>query len=364
MIPGRSSFLPAGPVRLSKRRVLICSLFLILLVAAIKLTPPVLSRPAARHLPKPMLSGLPIARIVPACPLLRPDPSFGISLIDVQTGQPLCERNANGIAQPASTTKVMAALLTGAYLHTHHLTLDTLITAQGIDKHVEWDASVAYIQVGQSYSVRTLLSMVSMLSAADATMALARFVAGSRAAFLALMNQQARRLGMNHTHYTSPYGYANTSSDHWQQGEQPSVGNCSSAHDMALLMRAFAQYPDLVVIFGATTYHEGSIWLSRAKGYIITDSWLGLSTADGVRANNLHLPFQVLAVKRGCMWCEAAQHKISYVLLARFQQQVISAAFLYTTQSYANPLVGDMLPTLLWVFHQCNQPAYARYCQM
>ena len=60
----------------------------------------------------------------PDCPVMRSDPTFGVSLIDSKTGQPICERNADGIAQPASTTKVMTALLTEEYLQKHHLRLD------------------------------------------------------------------------------------------------------------------------------------------------------------------------------------------------------------------------------------------------
>jgi hypothetical protein len=304
--------------------------------------------------------------VVPTCPLLRPDPTFGVSLIDVQTGQPLCERNADGIAQPASTTKVMSAMLVEEYLQAHHLSLDTTITAQAIDRQVEWDASIAYLQVGQAYSVRLLLYMMSIISAADATMALARLVAGSRADFLALMNQRAKALLMLHTHYSSPYGYANTPPDNWQKGEDLTVGNYSSAHDMALLLRAFAQYPDLVTIFGATEYHEGSAWLYRSPTHSLPDSWYGLQAPDDPSAGavkDLHLPFQVLSQKKGCMWCDDPQlHKISYVLLVRFQQQTVAAAFLYTTQNYFNPFVGDMLPTLLWEFHQCSVPAYSAYC--
>lgn len=302
----------------------------------------------------------------PECPALRPDPTFGISILDTQTGKSLCERNPNGIAQPASTTKVMSALLVEEYLQVNHLSLDTTIIAQQIDRQVESDASVAYLQVGQPYSVRLLLYMVSIKSAADATMALARFVAGSRAAFLDQMNLRARALGMRHTHFTSPYGYALTSPDNWQQGEDTSVGNYSSAHDLAQLMLEFARYPDLVTIFGATEYHEGAAWLYRSINHIITDSWVGLQAPDAPSASavqDLHLPFQVLAVKKGCMWCYGSKiHKYSYVLLVRFQQQVVVAAFLYTTQDYFNPLVGDMLPVLLWAFHQCDVPAYTMYC--
>jgi len=352
---------------LNVRTIAIAVLLVVTLISAILFGPihPVVTSQASPAPRVPTFSQ-PTPSIPPVCPALRPDPTFGVSLIDTQTRQLLCERNPTGIAQPASTTKVMTALLVEEYLLAHQLSLDTQVIAQPIDKQVEWDASVAYLQVGQAYSVRLLLSMVSIQSAADATMALARLVAGARPAFLTLMNERAQALGMLHTHYTSPYGYANTSPDNWQNGEDVSVGNYSSAHDMAILMLEFSQYPDLITIFGATQYHEGNVWLYRSINHVLPDSWTGLRAPDTPSLNavkDLRLPFQVLAVKKGCMWCNDAKiHKISYVLLVQFHQQTVAAAFLYTTQDYFNPLVGDMLPTLLWAFHQCDIPAYSAYC--
>jgi hypothetical protein len=103
--------------------------------------------------------------------------------------------------------------------------------------------------------------------------------------------------------------------------------------------------------------------VNRSADDVITDSLVGLPTASGVAVKNLRLPFAVLAVKKGCMWCQESLHKISYVLLVRFQRQVVVAAFLPTTRSYISPREGDMLATLLWAFHQCDQPSYASYCQ-
>jgi len=367
--PGKASNEQPPKARLLNGRTIVIAVLLIAtLLAAIVIGPshPVATTSAFSNVPTTTTQNQPTVFVPPECPVLRPDPTFGISLIDIQTDQPLCERNPNGIAQPASTTKIMAALLTEEYLLAHHLSLDTQVIAQKVDKQVEWDAAVAYLQVGQSYSVRLLLYMVSIISAADATMALARFVAGSRSAFLNLMNARAKQLGMLHTHYTSPYGYALTSPDNWQDGENTLVGNYSSAHDMATLMLAFARYPDLITIFGATEYHEGNAWLYRSLGHVLPDSWIGLPPPDTPSPNavrNLHLPFQVLAAKKGCMWCDDTNiHKLSYVLLVRFRQQIVAAAFLYTTQNYFNPLIGDMLPTLLWAFHECSDPAYYKYC--
>ncbi|HLW01932.1 MAG TPA: serine hydrolase [Ktedonobacterales bacterium] len=287
----------------------------------------------------------------PACPRLRADPTFGVSLIDVQTGQPLCEHNPEGIAQPASTTKVMAALLVGEYLQAHHLSLDTQVMVQPADLQVEPDAAVAGLRVGQHYSVRLLLAMASILSAADAVMALARFVAGSRAGFLALMNQQAQALGMAHTRFSSPYGYARTSALNWQQGENTSIGNYASAHDLAELLVAFARFPTLVTIFGLEHYEEAGWALDRLAGEVLPDFWEAYSP-----------PFQVLVVKKGCMWCDPGLHKLSYVLLIQAASgQEIAAAFLYTTQDITNPQVGDVLAMLLWALHEC-QGKFARWC--
>jgi hypothetical protein len=136
---------------------------------------------------------------------------------------------------------------------------------------------------------------------------------------------------MTRTHYSSPYGYALTAPGIWQHGEDVSVGNYSSAHDMALLTRAFARYPDLASIFGGTSYHEGTVWLERGVKHVITDSWIGLQPPDAPSPDavkDLHLPFQVLAVKKGCMWCaDTGLHKISYILLVQFQQQVVAIAW-------------------------------------
>ncbi|HLW03405.1 MAG TPA: serine hydrolase [Ktedonobacterales bacterium] len=348
------------------RMVMLAVLLVVVIVAGVIFGPGnLVNLSQASSAPLTWKDNQPTQAIAPPCPVLRADPTLGVSLMDVRTGQPICERNPNNIAQPASTTKVMAAILVEQYLQAHHLSLNATITVKSIDTQVESDAAIADLQVGHAYSVRLLLYMVSILSAADAVMALARMVAGTRADFLALMNQHAQALGMQHTHYTSPYGYALVSADNWQDGETTSVGNYSTAHDMATLMLEFAQYPDLVTIFGATEYHEGDTWLYRGPGHTLPDSWIGVQSPDDPSPDpvkNLHLPFQVLAVKKGCMWCTNAIHKLSYVLLARYQQQTIAATFLYTTQDYFNPLVGDMLPTLLWAFNQCSVPAYATYC--
>jgi D-alanyl-D-alanine carboxypeptidase len=299
----------------------------------------------------PALTPTRVTGSTPACPTLRADPTFGVSLIEVQTGQPLCEHNPEGIAQPASTTKVMSALLVGEYLQAHHLGLDTQVTVQPADLQVEPDAAVAGLRVGQHYSVRLLLAMASILSAADAVMVLARFVADSRAGFLALMNQQAQAIGMAHTHFGSPYGYARTSALNWQHGEDTSVGNYASAHDLAVLMVAFAKFPGLVAIFGLEHYVESGWVLDRRAGEVLPDFWGALS-----------LPFQVLAVKKGCMWCDPDLHKLSYVLLIQAASgQEIAAAFLYTSQDITNPQVGDVLAMLLWALHEC-EGKFARWC--
>ena len=328
-----------------------CLLLLVCWVASISSSPTLAAPPwtSASLLAPTPTSG---QSRTPVCPTLRTAPTFGVSLIEVQTGQPLCERNANGIAQPASTTKVMAALLVGVYLQVHRLGLGMQVTVQPADLQVEPDAAVAGLHVGRAYSVRLLLAMTSILSAADAVTALARFVAGSRSAFLLLMNQQAKALGMTRTHFSSPYGYARTPAGGWQQGETSAVGNYASAHDLALLMVAFARFPDLVHLFGLAHYEEAGRVLDRRAGVVLPDLW-----------GALNLPFQVLAVKKGCMWCEESLHKLSYIMLVRYQQQVVAASFLYATQNYGNPRVGDILTTLLWAFHLCDQHAYASYCQ-
>jgi D-alanyl-D-alanine carboxypeptidase len=289
-----------------------------------------------------------------------PTPPFrvttaGVEILDVSTGQVLYAHNPNLRFQVASTTKVMTALLAD-----EHHALDQVVTIAPQDiPDPSLDAAVVGLKPGEQYTVRQLLYGMALASGYDAAMAVARAVGGTEANFVAMMNRRAQELGMNDTHFLNPVGYAfGVASGHY-----------STAHDMALLMRAFAAHPALVQIFGTIQYtipanrtHPARP-LNRTWGTTLPDSWVGAAPPDtSLPVRDLSLPFRVLAVKKGCIDCKPADYQLSYVLLAQQGTQIVAGAFVGTTQDYYHPNAGDMLPLLLWVFGDCGTPQAHGFC--
>ena len=124
-------------------------------------------------------------------------------LADVDSGQVLVDQDGEREAPIASLTKLMTAVLVTrrtdpADVVTVSRDAATSIGGVGV--------SELGLQTGERISVAQLLYALLLQSANDAAVALAEHVSGSVAAFVRAMNAAARRLGMRHTHFTSPNG--------------------------------------------------------------------------------------------------------------------------------------------------------------
>ena len=124
-------------------------------------------------------------------------------LVDATTGQVLWAQDENTVRPIASITKVMTALV--------------VIQAGGLDQQVavpaavtgyidEHGADAAGLIPGQTFTVDQLLHIMLVMSAADAAYTLANAYGPGLPAFIAKMNAEAARLGLTHTHFTSPDG--------------------------------------------------------------------------------------------------------------------------------------------------------------
>lgn len=129
-------------------------------------------------------------------------------LIDSDTGNILYEKNINKKMYPASTTKILTAILA-----IENLDLDKIIvvTKTGID--IPWDSARVNLQVGEVITVKDLLYCSLVTSGNDAANMLAEAVSGSVQKFASLMNKKALELGCKNTHFVNPHGYHN--SDHY-----------------------------------------------------------------------------------------------------------------------------------------------------
>ena len=137
-------------------------------------------------------------------------------LMDAETGTVLFSKNAGELTFPASTTKVLTALVV-----LEHASLDDVVA---IDYEPGVTGSSMYIVPGEAFTVETLLKGLLIRSANDAAEILARHVSGSVEAFMTLMNQHAAAIGAVNTHFTNPHGL-------------PDENHVTTAYDLAVISR-------------------------------------------------------------------------------------------------------------------------------
>jgi D-alanyl-D-alanine carboxypeptidase (penicillin-binding protein 5/6) len=165
-------------------------------------------------------------------------------MIDANSGAILYAYNEHDKIQPASLAKLMTFYLALKALHQGRITTDTMVTVSEKAWRLSMNATVSrmFLQVGQRVSVNDLLFGLMVSSGNDAAVALAEYLAGSTDAFAEQMNQQAKELGLDETHFENPDGL-------------PVPEMYTTASDMVRLGRAITrQFPDAVKYTGAKDF--------------------------------------------------------------------------------------------------------------
>ena len=139
-------------------------------------------------------------------------------------GQRLYGKNVDLKVPPASTTKVMTALLV-----LEKLSLDAVVTVRSSAANVQ--PSKINVRPGERYKVRDLLYAVLLSSANDASVVLAEAVAGSEANFVRMMNKRAKQLGAQRTRFVNSNGLPMRGASQY-----------STAYDMYLIFRQALKY--------------------------------------------------------------------------------------------------------------------------
>ena len=142
-----------------------------------------------------------------------------VILMEVMTGTVLYESNADEQTAPASITKIMALLLVMEAIDKGTLKLDTVVTAS--EHACSMGGSQIWLEPSEQMTVHELLKAAVIASANDAMVALGEAVAGSEEGFVALMNERAKELGMNNTHFINCTGL-------------DADGHLTTAHDVAI----------------------------------------------------------------------------------------------------------------------------------
>lgn len=163
----------------------------------------------------------------------------GAVLMDGNSGEILYEKNMDAAYPPASTTKLMTALLT---LENCKLN-DKVKTSDDFTKKylALRDGNTINIGDGEEFTVHDLLYALLLISANDAAVALAEHISGSPEAFAKLMNKRAAELGCTDTNFKNPNGLFDK--DHK-----------TSAKDLALIMRELSKNPEYKTISTTLNY--------------------------------------------------------------------------------------------------------------
>ncbi len=148
-------------------------------------------------------------------------PNAGSSvLMEVSTGTILFEKEKDKQVAVASLTKMMSQILILEAIESGNLTWEEEVTASS--NAAGYGGTQIYLQPGEKMTVKDLMKGISMASANDATVALAERIAGSESAFVQMMNQKAKELGLKNTNFVNPTGL--DEENHY-----------SSAYDMGLI---------------------------------------------------------------------------------------------------------------------------------
>lgn len=152
-------------------------------------------------------------------------------LIEASTGKILYEKNKDERYAPASMTKMMSLVIIMDNIYNGNLRLDEMVktskNASGMG------GSQIFLKEGEEMSVDDMLKGITIGSANDATVALAERIAGSEEAFVKIMNEYAKKLGLKNTHFKNCTGL--DENDHY-----------SSAYDMSVIARELVKHDKIL----------------------------------------------------------------------------------------------------------------------
>ena len=189
-------------------------------------------------------------------------------LIDASNGRVLFEKDAYTKAIPASTTKIMTAILT---LEKASLNEGAIASKNAINL-VPSGGSHANIQAGESFTIEDLLKALLLVSGNDAANILAEHVGGSIEEFVKMMNEKASEIGCRNTHFTNPSGLDDD--NHY-----------SCAYDLAIMYKyAYNTFPDFrrIIITKSFTLPTTDLYTKDDRRYINNNRLLNdLAGTDG-----------------------------------------------------------------------------------
>lgn len=226
-----------------------------------------------------------------------------VVLIHADTGKILYEKEAYKPMYPASTTKIMTAILV---LENAELT-DIATVSYDAVMSVPVGYSHANLQIGEQFTIEQLLHVLLIPSANDAANVLAEYVGGSIAEFADMMNQKATEIGCQNTHFVNPSGIHNN--DHY-----------STAYDLAL-MGQYAMKNDTfrsIVCKTSFSLPATNQYSSDDRVFITTNDLLRINTSS--KPDNYYYPYAIgiktgfTTPARNCLVAQSSRDGLDFIV--------------------------------------------------
>ncbi|WP_188622467.1 D-alanyl-D-alanine carboxypeptidase family protein [Caldalkalibacillus thermarum] len=165
---------------------------------------------------------------------LAPEAKSAI-LMDMDTGTVIYEKNADLRLPPASITKIMTMLLVMEAIERGELNWSDKVRTS--ERAASMGGSQIFLEAGEEMTVEDLMKGIAISSGNDATVAIAEHIAGTEENFVRMMNEKAKQLGMENTHFVNTNGL-------------PADNHYTSARDIAIMSRALLKYEDITRFTG------------------------------------------------------------------------------------------------------------------
>lgn len=154
-----------------------------------------------------------------------------VLVMEPSTGSIIYERNSHEKLHPASMTKMMTMLLIIESVEKGIINLDDMVTVSSNASSM--GGSQILLETGEKMSVNDLLKGIAVASGNDAAVAMAEKIGGTEEAFVAMMNERAKELGLNDTNFKNVHGLDD-------------VNHYSSAYDMAMIAKELVKHPKIL----------------------------------------------------------------------------------------------------------------------
>ena len=190
-------------------------------------------------------------------------------ILDTSTNTVLMDKNGDVPIPPASMSKLMTVYILLERLKSGTLSMDDKFPVS--EKAWRTGGSKMFVRVGDRVSIRDLLQGIIVQSGNDACIVVAQGIAGTVSAFVDLMNETAKKLGLTESHFVNPDGLPTP------------PGQRMSAHDLAILSQAIiAQFPEYYSIFKQKNFTYNNIRQGNRNPLLYHDT-LG---ADGLKTGH------------------------------------------------------------------------------